>query len=60
MLTPTPTAFIDILECLQWPEKWLKNVMEATLKTVKKLVKEKPAQSFSEKKLIQMYLFEVF
>lgn len=34
--------------------------MEATLKTVKNLVKEKPAHSFSEKKRIQMYLLEVF
>jgi hypothetical protein len=34
--------------------------MEATLKTVNKLVKEKPAQSFSEKMRSQMYLFNVF
>jgi hypothetical protein len=49
MLTPTPTASGDILECLQRPEKLHKNVMEATLRTVKNLVKETPAQSFSEK-----------
>lgn len=34
--------------------------MDATLKTVNKLVKEKPAQSFSEKTCSQMYLFEMF